>query len=161
MNGVSLANFAVTTQAAIPNFQHAGWWYEYFSGDSINVVNALAPIDLAPGAYRIYTDVKLPKPTITDAPVSVEELFIEDFELNIFPNPTSDQIKISFSAANFEPYELLIINQEGVVVSRQKGSTQEGKNTIDMSLQDLPAGVYHSLLNLGKLKSNKEFIKVN
>jgi hypothetical protein len=161
MNGVSLANFAVTTQAAIPNFQHAGWWYEYFSGDSINVVNALAPIDLAPGAYRIYTDVKLPKPTITDAPVNVEELFIEDFEMNIFPNPASDWINVSFIASNFGPYELLIINQEGVVVSRQKGSTQEGKNSIEVLLQDLPAGAYHSLLQIGNLRSNKEFIKVN
>jgi hypothetical protein len=55
----------------------------------------------------------------------------------------------------------LIINQEGSVVYRQKGTTQEGKNTIDVSLQDLPAGAYHSLLNLGKLRSNKEFIKVD
>ena len=161
MNGISLANFAVTTQAAIPNFQHAGWWYEYFSGDSINVVNALAPIDLAPGAYRIYTDIKLPKPTITDAPVNVEELFIEDFEMNIFPNPASDLINVSFIASNFSPFELLIINQEGVVVSRQKGSTQEGKNSIEVLLQDLPAGAYHSLLQIGNLRSNKEFIKVN
>ncbi|MFM8597030.1 MAG: T9SS type A sorting domain-containing protein, partial [Flavobacteriales bacterium] len=161
MNGVSLANFAVTTQAAIPNFQHAGWWYEYFTGDSINVVNALAPIDLAPGAYRIYTDVKLPKPTITDAPVSVEELNIEDFELRVFPNPSSDLINISFNASNIQPFELLIINQDGVVVERHKGLTQDGKNNIALSLNDLPAGAYHSLLTIGQLKSNKEFIKMN
>jgi pullulanase/glycogen debranching enzyme len=72
MNGVSLANFAVTTQSALPLFQHAGWWYEYFSGDSLNVTNGLAPISLAPGEYRIYTDVKLAQPEITDAPVSVD-----------------------------------------------------------------------------------------
>ena len=88
-------------------------------------------------------------------------IFIEDFEMNIFPNPASDLINVSFIASNFSPFELLIINQEGVVVSRQKGSTQEGKNSIEVLLQDLPAGAYHSLLQIGNLRSNKEFIKVN
>jgi hypothetical protein len=160
MNGVSLANFAVTNQSAVPNFQHAGWWYEYFTGDSINVVNALSPIDMAPGTYRIYTDVKLPKPVITEAPVSVDELLNSDFELQLFPNPVLETAKIQFAADAIESYKLLVINVEGRIVQQQIGLTQSGMNQIDLNLAELPQGNYHILIQVGKNYANQEFVKV-
>jgi len=60
MNGVSMANFANSTQSVIPNFQHAGWWYEYFTGDSINVSNVLSPISLQPIRMSNWLSLKLP-----------------------------------------------------------------------------------------------------
>jgi glycosidase len=160
MNGVSLANFAVTNQSAVPNFQHAGWWYEYFTGDSINVVNALSPIDMAPGTYRIYTDVKLPKPVITDAPVSVEELLNSDFDLQLFPNPVLETAKIQFAATAIESYKLLVLNAEGKIVQQRIGLTQSGMNQIDLNLAELPQGAYHILIQVGKSYANQEFVKV-
>jgi hypothetical protein len=160
MNGVSMANFATTTQNGIPNFQHAGWWYEYFTGDSINVTNALAPISLAPGEYRIYTDVKLAQPVITEAPASVEELMVSAFELKVFPNPAQQSVHLGFAALSIEPYDILLLNEAGQVVVQKRGTTAMGSNQIDFNLEALPAGSYHFLVKVGNAMANEGFIKV-
>ncbi len=161
MNGVSMANFAVSTQSVIPAFQHAGWWYEYFTGDSINVTNALAPISLTAGEYRIYTDVKLAQPVITDAPASIEEVLNSSFELKVFPNPAAQITTIGFQAASIEPYTLLLINEAGQVVLQQKGNTTSGKNQIEVNLNAFPNGSYHFLLKVGTSFANEGFVKVD
>ena len=54
MNATILGNFEVNTNSIQPAFQHTGWWYEYFSGDSINVTDVFAEISMAP-ALTDYT----------------------------------------------------------------------------------------------------------
>ena len=44
-------------------FNIQGWWYEYFSGDSINVTGNYN-FTLEPGEYRVYTDQKLNIPIV-------------------------------------------------------------------------------------------------
>jgi hypothetical protein len=161
MNGVSMANFATTTQSGIPSFQHAGWWYEYFTGDSINVTNALAPISLAPGEYRIYTDVKLVQPVITEAPVSVDELMTSAFELKVFPNPAQQTVQLGFTALSIEPFDILLLNEAGQVVVQKRGTTTAGKNQIEVNLEVLPAGSYHFLVKVGNATANEGFMKVD
>jgi len=158
MNAVVMANFAVTATTGIPTFQHTGWWYEYFTGDSINVTNVTASLSFQPGEYRIYTDVKLVKPTITESTVSIEELQFESFELNLFPNPSSNHIYLKFDALTNENYELVIINELGQVVKTKKGLTLNGINQIDLDVNSLNVGSYHALIKVGKNYSNKSFI---
>lgn len=161
MNGVSMANFAVSSQSVIPAFQHAGWWYEYFTGDSINVTNALAPISLDAGEYRIYTDVKLAQPQITDAPVSIEEVLNSTFELKIFPNPAAQIATISFQSNAIEPYTILLLNEAGQIALQKKGSTSVGKNDIQLSVNELSSGNYHFLVKVGSAMANEGFVKVD
>lgn len=64
MNVVIVGNFAVTASNVTPGFQHTGWWYDYFKGDSIQVTNLNQVISLQAGEYRLYTNKKLTKPSI-------------------------------------------------------------------------------------------------
>ncbi len=57
-----IGNFGVTQFTTASNFSTTGWWYDYFSGDSTNVINTTQDITLAPGDFYIYTTVKLPTP---------------------------------------------------------------------------------------------------
>ena len=161
MNGVSMANFANSTQSVIPNFQHAGWWYEYFTGDSINITNALAPISLQAGEYRIYTDVKLAQPEITDAPASIDEILHSDFEILVYPNPSQEQVRVTFPALQIEPYEILLIDASGTVVKQNKGMANFGENKIEINLDNLPNAEYHFLVKVGKSTANQGFIKID
>ena len=161
MNGVSMANFAVTTQSVIPAFQHAGWWYEYFTGDSINVTNALAPISLTAGEYRIYTDVKLAQPEITEAPASIEELLNSSFDLKVYPNPAAQLTTLRFASQSIEPYTVLLINEAGKVVMERKGTSASGNNEIPLNVTELPAGSYHFLVKVGTAMANEGFVKVD
>ncbi len=60
-----IGNFDVIEQSSDPSFSRTGWWYDYFTGDSVDVTDVHGLIPLGPGAYRIYTTRKLSKPEIT------------------------------------------------------------------------------------------------
>lgn len=84
MDAMSIANFRVTASNVNPKFQYTGTWYEYFSGDSLEVTNVNDRIDLAPGEYRIYTSQRIQPPGgfITTSTSGISEQFFE-----VFPNP--------------------------------------------------------------------------
>lgn len=62
MNVVVAGNFQVTNLAMAPGFQHTGTWYDYFSGEAIEVTDLGASIEFAPGEYHLWTDVALETP---------------------------------------------------------------------------------------------------
>lgn len=158
MNGVVITNFDVNNQIGSPNFHHSGWWYEYFSGDSLNVTDVNMNFSLQPGEYRIYTDVRLELPSITEAPASIDELMNSDFQLTVFPNPTSEVLHLKFQAVDFSPMELLVLDEAGKVVYTQKGFSNFGDNLLDIDVKDWPSGAYHSIIQLGKYTANEAFI---
>jgi hypothetical protein len=86
MNVNVIGNWDVQPQNGIPNFPHTGMWYEYFTADSVNVVDPFMSFALEPGEYRIYTDVKLQQPSIT---LSAEE-WENAGAFQVYPNPAVD-----------------------------------------------------------------------
>ena len=112
-----LGNFGVTAGDISPYFQSTGTWYEFFTGDSLEVTNTTAPITLDAGEYRLYTTVKLntpdlDKPISIDSITSVDEVTEEDLSsVTVFPNPANGAFYISWSApgvtdGNFELFDL-------------------------------------------------------
>ena len=59
-----VGNFDVVAQTLPPYFQHTGVWYDYLTGQPFSVFSTGSnqTINLAPGEYRIFTDVALPTP---------------------------------------------------------------------------------------------------
>jgi 1,4-alpha-glucan branching enzyme len=57
-----IGNFDVVAQNITPYFQRTGTWYDYLSGQTINVVNTTDQIYLQPGEYHIYTGTSLGVP---------------------------------------------------------------------------------------------------
>ncbi|MCP3931008.1 MAG: T9SS type A sorting domain-containing protein [Bacteroidetes bacterium] len=92
-----IGNFDVNSQPINPKFQHTGIWYDYFSGDSTSVSNVNELINLEPGEYLIYTSEKLPEPAFGYLEVvGYKDLFISDFQLYVFPNPSSGNLFIKY-----------------------------------------------------------------
>src|SRR5690606_19002838 len=98
MNVNVIGNFNVTAGGINPQFQHTGWWYDYFKGDSLNVTNTSEIINLEPGEFRIYTTVKLPTPEpdiINDVERIDEDIIVKDFLLEQnYPNPFNPSTEI-------------------------------------------------------------------
>jgi glycosidase len=63
-----IGNFSVNKQKIDASFSKIGKWYDYFSGDSLDVTNIHQLIDLGISEYRIYTSVRLKKHDIITAP---------------------------------------------------------------------------------------------
>lgn len=96
-NAVIIGNFNVIPGSIDPNFQHSGSWYDYFSGDTIEVVDSHALIDLAPGEFHIFTDQKLETPILD---VSTERLsdLPNGFHLyQNYPNPFNANTIFTYS----------------------------------------------------------------
>ena len=93
MNAVVLANFDVNEKDKQFTFQNNGWWYEYFSGDSINVTSNYN-FSLGPGEYRLYTDTKLSLPNILNT-LSTNDYEIANWEVEIYPNPSSNILNVN------------------------------------------------------------------
>ena len=99
MKGVIIGNFNIIGDDTYTGFQHTGWWYDYISGDSINVSDIHMTIYLNPGDWKIFTDVRLQKPDMinpidTSLALSVETISYE--KVNIYPNPFNESTQISF-----------------------------------------------------------------
>jgi len=56
---VVLGNFGLSKESLSPSFTATGWWYNYFSGDSIQVTNVSTPIELLAGEWRVYTSTRM------------------------------------------------------------------------------------------------------
>jgi glycosidase len=160
MNAIVLANFAVVDQTANPTFHNTGWWYEYFTGDSINVTNTNGTLSLKPGEYRIYTSNRLTQPTITETN-SLQDLSKEEFLIQIFPNPTSDFLNVSFTNELNSKVDYIILNEKGQVVKEIKNqSVNSGENSKMIDVSNLKSGAYHLLIKTQNGFSNKEFLKM-
>jgi 1,4-alpha-glucan branching enzyme len=95
---VVIGNFGLSTKSIDPKFTQIGKWYNYFSGDSINVANISAAITLKPGEWHIYTTKRL-------ADGQPDVIGIYDNPVTITPNPFkgSDLIKVRFDAKKASP----------------------------------------------------------
>ena len=85
MEAVVMGNFGIGNATLTADFPENGWYYEYFSGDSLEV-NGTTSLDFGPGEFRLYFSKKLEAPTVYTADEEVEETATR---LEIFPNPAT------------------------------------------------------------------------
>ncbi|NOZ46127.1 MAG: T9SS type A sorting domain-containing protein [Chlorobi bacterium] len=113
MNVNILGNFDVVSKDIDPAFQQTGYWYEFFTGDSINVANTNQVISFEPGEYRIYTTVKLATPDIVSATVDLNR---ESGQILVYPNPSNQQFNIELKDFSGNIQNLQIVNILGETV---------------------------------------------
>ena len=154
MNAVVIVNVDVNSQDKTLDFQHNGWWYEYFTGDSIEI-NGNTDLSFLPGEYRIYTDLKLASPVIQNT-LNMEEYQFAEWETNLFPNPVIDFLQIEVKNCKHEPIKFSIIDPLGKLI------IQEIKNHSDLysfNLSKLKSGNYFILIEQGKKIKLHKFLK--
>ncbi len=112
-----LGNFGVTQGSLNPSFQESGYWYDYFTGDSVNVINVTEGITLQPGEYRLYTNKKLTTP---DFILDLNESFTNAPEtgLNAYPNPSRDHFTIRVTLNQSAYVTMTVFDITGKEVNR-------------------------------------------
>ncbi|MGM0408772.1 MAG: alpha-amylase family glycosyl hydrolase, partial [Bacteroidota bacterium] len=137
MDVVILGNFDVETKDINPSFSISGEWYEYYSGDTLNVSDTEELITLNPGEYRMYTTLKLDVP---DIPLSInEDLSLNKNEISVFPNPSSDIFYFDVQNLNQPQGELFIYDIQGQQVFNQK---IDQNNIVEYNGSGEPSGIY-------------------
>ena len=108
MNVVVAGNFQVTDLSMSPGFQHTGMWYDYFTGDALDVTDLEAAMDFAPGEYHLWTDVALETP---ENILGIEEAR-QPAGFTVGPNPGRDAL-IRFGAPVTVASEVHILDLTG------------------------------------------------
>lgn len=158
MNVTVLGNFAVQAASITPNFQHTGWWYEYFTGDSINVAGVSSPLNFQPGEYRLYTDVRIEKPVeFTDS----KETLRQPFGLVLSPNPSSGEIRLEFELERAAQVELSIQDMQGrQALETQRAMRQAGRQIVTWAT-DLSPGVYFVKMQANGMQETQKLVILN
>ncbi|MDN5204652.1 DUF4961 domain-containing protein [Fulvivirgaceae bacterium BMA10] len=132
-----IGNFSLKLLDMNPVFSKTGTWYDFFSGEPLEVTETDASILLSPGEFHIYTDKQVfqPEPNLVEAfkPIVITEP-------GIFS--ASEQIKIIFDATQADPDGTAgligaekVYMHSGVILDAPDGTTWE--NTIgNLGLDD-------------------------
>jgi hypothetical protein len=70
MDVTIIGNFDTYPGTIDPFFTKTGTWYDYLSGDTLEVSDVHMPLELDQSEYRIYTTMKLTAPDLISAPVA-------------------------------------------------------------------------------------------
>ena len=169
MDAFIVGNFGVTQLSTNQNFSRTGWWYDYFSGDSINVTNITESISLLPGDFKIYTTTKLPTPEegiLLDVEL-IEPGTVKEFTLEQnYPNPFNPNTLIRYSVVkssqvSLKIYDVLgrevkaLVNQEQV-----NGIYEANWNGDDNLGNKVSTGVYFYRIEAGDYIETKKMMLI-
>ncbi len=158
MNVLVLGNFDVEQGDMPGDFAHTGEWYEYFTGDILQVSDVNMIVPLEPGEHRLYTDVQLETP---DIGTTTEDLIDKKHSsIRFFPNPVVNDAQLQIELQVSTNLTISIFNILGTEVLRiAKKPYAEGKQLIDLDLSDLKSGVYFCNITTEHYSDTVKFIK--
>ncbi len=141
-----LGNFDVIDGSIDPGFQENGIWYEYFTGDSIDVTDVNETISLQPGEYKIFTTRKLEAPDII-SDVDEPKWTLSGYSVSIYPNPSPDEFHIVLKTDKSAYIMLEVIDLSGrklksLFSKKHRGVlnlTWDGRNDAG---KDVPSSIY-------------------
>jgi glycosidase len=156
MQAVILGNFGVQAREINPKFLHTGIWYDFFSGDSVNITDIDAKIWLSPGEYHIYTDEKLftPSDTLTEINSDATEQSIpQEFILSQnYPNPFNSSTVFAYTLEKESDLTVNIYDLMGRLIFTEKVNNKKaGYHRYHWPGQsnfgsDLSSGIYFFVL---------------
>ncbi len=163
MNVAIIGNFDVVQHNGILSFPNKGNWYEYFSGDSINVTGTTVNFPLNPGEFHVYTSVKLPTPEegiISGVKNNSTSEVVNSYELEQnYPNPFNPTTQISYQISSDSYVTLKVYDILGnLVKTLVNGYRPKGKYKVNFNGSNLASGVYFYKLNAGNFISTKKML---
>lgn len=166
INVFIIGNFDVKSQSPETDFPSAGMWYDYFTGEEVNVTNPTETIVLQPGEFRLYTSVKLPAPEQNLLPWQGVVLSAEDElpvaeRINVYPNPTPNSVLIEFSDNYRGDVTVQVTDITGHVLRTMKYRKTQELLKQPLDLQYLAAGIYFIQIETGTRKAVKRVVKLN
>jgi len=140
---MAYGNFDVVQQTGSISFPSTGEWYNYLTGDSINVSTTnFQSVTLQPGEYYVYVNIR---GTITNIPV----LTFNKGLWQVYPNPANGFTTLHIqSEMNNTTSQLTDIS--GRVLYKKSYSLLKAGEEINIPLQGFSKGIYLLELNSDK-----------
>ena len=119
------------------NFPSTGTWYEYFSGETVDVSDVNMSFDLQAGEYRLYTNVDIGQADVNN----LDEILSRQLtELTLFPNPTNGILEFKEEIDLTEVLRIRVLFTNGMTQIVDATSMENG--TLDLNNYGLGSGHY-------------------
>jgi hypothetical protein len=93
------------------------------------------------------------------ATIGVNETVSPVTSMNVFPNPSQDEVQLDYELANNSAVTLQIVNSLGQLVRETPlGEAAQGQHTTTVNVSDLSAGVYCFRMNTAEGVTNRQII---
>ena len=91
------------------------------------------------------------------------ESILNDMVVNLYPNPTTNSLNVSFEInKESRGYSWILYNDVGEKIKQSTDlNVQYGNNTININTSELKQGIYFLTLNINNSSITKQFIKIN
>jgi len=140
MNLVSIGNFDVIPHSFTVAFPNSGTWYDYFSGDTIQVVNKSYTFSLDMGLFHIYTDKQLTTPNLPLGIGDNNSKIENKSSVKVYPNPSQgNELKLYINST--DRVDITIYNMEGRRIYHNSNS-EKGARIIPLNEAQLKPGIY-------------------
>jgi len=158
MNATVLGNFGIRASSANPHLQHPGWWYEYWTGDSVQIGNPESPVILEPGEYRLYTDVRLDKPDIVSGTGKLDPS--RDLtSVSLSPNPVHGRLTVTLAGALANKVKITVIDCTGRSLISRVVPDVTFSQPILIDTGCLEPGIYFIRMDSGNQRTVRKFVK--
>ncbi|HPE43504.1 MAG TPA: alpha-amylase family glycosyl hydrolase, partial [Bacteroidales bacterium] len=156
MSVIVVSNFDVNNLEKSPGFYHTGQWYDYFSGEALEVTDTQQEVMLAPGEFKVFTTKQLDTPDF----VGFEENIVTGaVVLNVYPNPVADELIVGFDLQQPTPAILKLFNITGQEVLRYDYvGASVGNQELKLNLSRFNSGIYLLQLQQGRQISQTKVI---
>lgn len=162
-----LANFDTEEYLGRPNLPQAGKWYDYFTGQEVNIGSTDDLIVLKPGEFHVYTTLKLPTPELGLVPWPaytkglISALPQEPaLGLKVFPNPAAQALQVELQNDYQGQVTLLLQDLTGRIVSETTLPKEGVSVAHQFDLSGLAKGVYLLDVRQGEQRSVRKVVKM-
>jgi glycosidase len=142
---VVVANVGVTSGSATALFPSLGTWYDYYTGQTIEVTtttsNTMVP--LAAGDYRLFTNQIVPLPDgVVISNTQEQAGFLRD--VAVAPNPVQERAVVLLTLTDNSQIQVNVVNTQGQLVKQLNiGQLSAGDHAIEIESASWPSGVYY------------------
>lgn len=144
--------------------QNNDWKYQWFwNGSPIEKANLMTFKAQYSGTFQVKVEDKIGCTNVSDSVVIkfaqsilANEPYTNDFALKIYPNPTQNNLNITFEGKSQEYFEVTVYDLLGRIMSNQAVESNVN-NTI--SIKQLNAGMYFLRLSNGKKQMIQKIVK--
>ena len=146
MNVIVIGNFGLVPGQVNPAFQHTGTWYDYFTGESMEVADPDQPFTLQAGEFRLFIDKYLPPPDISYS-LEEPEVPVHGMTIRAYPNPFEGDFTINIHSDRTTETSVLMYDPAGRILGNFHLKLSEGNNAFGSSelyhpAGELPPGIY-------------------
>ncbi|HLN52638.1 MAG TPA: alpha-amylase family glycosyl hydrolase [Lentimicrobium sp.] len=158
MSVTLIGNFGVINGQIVPGFNQTGKWYNYFTGDSLNVISLTDKITLKPGEFRLYTSKRLTVPE-TGLAVPEQMVYTNVILKQVFPNPAKDEINISLDIPDKQNIRIVLTDLNGQELKTVfERNFVPGTHTVNVDISGIASGMYFlKLVTKERIEAQKVF----